>query len=436
MIRKTTKQSLKQLSPTELFQKVGDICAIVNTITNARQLLEVSLAQLLDLFGAKRGSIFILKGNGKDLILKIAQGMAVSEQEILVKRLGEGVVGRVAADKKPIFVHDISQDDRFRNYKARTSYQTPSFICAPLLLKDKLIGVINITDKECGSRFSRNELQLLDFLASQVALNYRRVELYQKFRKIVKQSKNLKSELGKSSEETSHLKKQVILQEKLASIGKLAGGIAHEFNNPLDGVIRYTNLCLEHVREDEVVRGYLMEVKHGLNRMVNIVKSLLACSRNTVPTMQKIDSKHAVEQAIQSLEADIIHKNITLKKNLQEGLPQLTDLGLELVVTNLIRNAVDAIEGPGGKIEVTTFLEGGQLILKVKDSGCGIDGERVQEIFDPFYTTKDIQKGCGLGLTIVGEIVKSYNGEINVESVPGGGTSFTITIPEGSTHGQ
>jgi len=281
----STKSFLKELPQAVLFYKISEICASVTAVISAKDLLEVSLKKTMELFEAKRGSIFILTPNGKNLTLKIAEGMEVSEQRQMVKRLGEGVVGRVAEIKKPVVVDDISQDSRFSNCRRRDGYMTSSFICAPLIVKDDLIGVINITDKKCGSNFTQNELQLLDFLSSQIALNYRRVQLYQKFKKVVKESKTLKNELGRSSKEASDLKSKMVKQEKLATIGKLAGGIAHEFNNPLDGVLRYTNLCLEQVKDNEVVHGYLIEVKHGLNRMVNIVKSLLACSRNTDPSL-------------------------------------------------------------------------------------------------------------------------------------------------------
>lgn len=422
------KKQQEHLAQSVLFQKISAICAAVNVATDGKELLEISLKETMDLFGAARGSIFILKENGKDLILKIALGMELNEERDMVKRLGEGVVGRVAASKKPIFVENIADDERFENFKARQSYTTPSFICAPLLIKDALIGVINIADKVNRRRFSQNELQLLDFLSSQIALNYRRIQLYEKFKKIVKESKDLKDELGKTSEETSHLKQQVIQQEKLASIGKLAGGIAHEFNNPLDGVIRYTNLCLEHVKEDEVVRGYLLEVKHGLNRMANIVRSLLACSRNTDPGRVKVDPNTAVDQALQSLAADIVNKNIAIHKELAANLPSLTDFGFERIVFNLVRNAIDAVPD-GGEITVKSALQGDNLILEIKDNGCGIAEEFVQSIFEPFYTTKDIDKGCGLGLTIVSEIVKTYNGQIIVDSALSQGTIFKISLP-------
>jgi signal transduction histidine kinase len=421
-------QILEQLTQTELFKSMSDICTAVNKSTNAHDLLEISLKLTMDLFKAQRGSIFLLKENGNDLILKIALGMAVGEQKNLVKRMGEGVVGKVAASKKPIFVEDIARDERFINYKARRGYRTPSFICAPLLIKDTLIGVINITDKEGERRFSPNELQLLDFLASQIALNYRRIQLYQKFKTIVKESQSLKDELGKSSKEARHLKKQVVLHEKLASIGKLAGGIAHEFNNPLDGVIRYTNLCLEHVREDEVVRGYLLEIKQGLNRMANIVRSLLACSRNVSPTMQRIHVNNALEQALLFLQGELTLKSIKVIKQYGDDLPEITDLGLERVFSNLLRNSIDAIEEEG-EITIITRFKDGKIKIRIKDNGKGITPDSVEKIFEPFYTTKDIDKGCGLGLTIVTEIIKSYNGDIKVVSEEGLGASFTVSIP-------
>lgn len=424
----SARQSLDQLTQEELFRRISEICAAVNAVITAKELLEISLRLTMNLLGAQRGSIFLLSENGKDLILKIALGMAGADEEKMVKRLGEGVVGQVGESKQPIVVDDIAQDARFKNYKPRGSYQTPSFICAPLLVKDQLIGVINIADKESGARFSRHELQLLDFLSSQIALNHRRIQLYHKFKTIVKESQSLKNELGKSSQEAHHLKKQVILHEKLATIGKLAGGIAHEFNNPLDGVMRYTNLCLEHEKDNDVVRGYLLEIKHGLNRMANIVKSLLACSRQSPLTQQKIDVNNTVEQAVQSLQAELMHKRITVDKSLMRNPTVLTDYGLERVISNLLRNAIDAVN-ERGTIHIRTFGNESQTVIEVQDNGCGILEESMDRIFDPFYTTKDIDKGCGLGLTIVSEVVKSYNGQIHVDSVPQQGTTFTITIP-------
>ncbi|MEW5895763.1 MAG: ATP-binding protein [Candidatus Omnitrophota bacterium] len=424
------KQGIQQLTQGELFKLISDVCEVVNKVTNSEELLEASLAELLHLFDADRGSVFILDEQTQHLVMRASKGLKSVERQQLVKKMGEGVVGLVAQTKKPIFVEDITRDSRFRHFQARNSYQTSSFICAPLLLKDKLIGIINIADKSSGQVFSIEELHLLDFLSSQIALNYRRIELYKKMRHVLRESQDLKDELGKTSQETSRLKRQMIVHEKLATLGKLAGGIAHEFNNPLDGVTRYTNLCLQHVGEDEVMRGYLLEIKQGLNRMANVVRSLLACSRGeTRNSTQQIDFNKAVVQVIDSMKMDITKKDINVERYLKPDLPLIFDLGFDRVVENLLRNAIDAVE-EGGRIAISTDFLDGSLVLTVEDDGCGIDdSEDFYKIFEPFYTTKESEKGCGLGLTIVSEIIKSYDGSIRVESALGKGTKFVATFP-------
>ena len=143
-----SKFPLEDLSQTALFQKINDICAAVDAVNSIEELFDISLKRTMGLFGVRRGSIFILNKNGSDLVLMTAQGMKGDEKKQLVKRMGEGIVGQVAQLKEPIIVDDISKDKRFINYKTRGSYRTPSFICTPLMIKDKLIGVINLADKE------------------------------------------------------------------------------------------------------------------------------------------------------------------------------------------------------------------------------------------------------------------------------------------------
>ncbi|MCK5014296.1 MAG: GAF domain-containing sensor histidine kinase [Candidatus Omnitrophica bacterium] len=421
------KSIFEEIPQTDLFHKINDVCAVVDFVNSNEKLFEITLHKIMALFGANRGSIFILKEGSRDLVLAIAVGMQRSEEKEMVKRMGGGIVGKVAEEKRPIVVEDIAKDGRFANFKARKGYRTSSFICAPLMIKDDFVGVINITDKESGLHFNANEMQLLDFLSSQIALNYRRIQLYQKFQKSIKEAQSLKDKLGQSDQEAVYLKKQIYIQEKLATLGKLAGGIAHEFNNPLDGVMRYTNLSLEHVHDD-VVRGYLLEVKHGLDRMANIVKNLLACTRNQSLSTERADFKEALDYALASLKAEIAHKNIEVEKKIQDRVPSILDLGIEGILTNLLRNAADAVD-EGGKITVQAKYTDNILTIIVSDTGRGISKEEAEQIFEPFFTTKDMDKGCGLGLTIVAEIIKSYDGKIHVESKPGNGTVFTINLP-------
>lgn len=424
------KSAIKELTEAALLQKIGDICATVNSCSGTKELLDVSLTKIIDLYGATRGSVFILMDDTDELALQSSVGMKLNETETIVKQMDEGIMGRVAQLKEPMYVDDIAKDHRFNDISvvADGNYSTPSFICAPLMVKDQLIGVINIADKGTGNRFNQNDLQLLDFLTTQLALNYRRIKLYQKFKRIVKEKNTLKDKLGQTDQEKNKLKKQIVVHEKLATIGKLAGGIAHEFNNPLDGVMRYTNLCLDHIQEDEVVRGYLLEIKHGLDRMANIVRSLLACSRDQNPSQKFVDIKQAFEHALSVKISEILRKNIVVQRDISPDLKPFRDLGLERIFTNLINNAVDAIENDG-LIDFKAYANDDEVYISLADNGRGIDEESVERIFEPFFTTKDIDKGCGLGLTIVGEIIKAYEGTIDVESKEGRGTTFTIKLP-------
>lgn len=403
------------LSSKDIFDRINTICTAAHHLTNIEDILEVSLRNTLDLLNALRGSIFLIDESGKELILKASFGMNTTQQKKLVKRMGEGIVGTVAEQKKPVIVDDIGKDDRFQNFKSGHYYKSPSFICSPLMIKDKLIGVINIAEKETGEPFEQKDLELLDFISNQIAVNY--------------QHTHLNLSLKTTQEETQNLKKQVVLQERLATIGKLAGGIAHEFNNPLDGVMRYTNLALEHIDDnDAVLKEYLMEVRHGLKRMVNIVKSLLACARNSQPTLTKVDVNRSVEMALKELQTQLLRKNISVDKSLQKGMVEITDLGIDRILSNLISNAIDAM-GDHGKLIIRTSSERGFIKIIIEDTGKGIAKEHLDRIFEPFFTTKKIDHGCGLGLTIVGEIIKHYQGEIEVESIPEKGTIFTVLLP-------
>ncbi|MDE2027876.1 MAG: ATP-binding protein, partial [Candidatus Omnitrophica bacterium] len=123
-----------------------------------------------------------------------------------------------------------------------------------------------------------------------------------------------------------------------------------------------------------------------------------------------------------------LHKNITVTRRLQEHLPPMTDRGLERIVFNIIRNAIDAIDGKGA-IEIATSMQGAMLKIQVSDSGRGIPQQNIDKIFEPFFTTKGMEEGCGLGLTIVSEVVRLYDGKIQIESAPSKGTTFTVLLP-------
>ncbi len=219
------------------------------------------------------------------------------------------------------------------------------------------------------------------------------------------------------------------VQEKLAMIGKLAAGVAHELNNPLDATLRCVRMTKDRVGDDAEATEYLDIAHAGLLRMADIVQSLLTFSREA-----------AVEQAPQRLD-DLVAEAITgvalalgneaprMTQDIQPGVAGVpVPRGLHQVVTNLLRNAADAYDSPG-KITVTGRIRGDRLLLAVTDEGSGIPEDVLPRVFEPFFTTKEPGKGTGLGLPISARLVEKFGGSMGIECPAEGGTIVTVSLP-------
>jgi len=219
------------------------------------------------------------------------------------------------------------------------------------------------------------------------------------------------------------LERKLKTTEKLAAIGKLAAGVAHEINNPLDAVIRFVNLSLDQIPEGEPPREYLQDARGGLDRIAGIVKSLLDFSRSIVIESDPLPIGDVVRQASQSVR----ETSIQVKVDLQDESVALPGEYLH-VLSNLVRNAADEMPD-GGRITIRSRRAPGGLELTVADGGPGIPESLRDRIFEPFFTTKKMGRGTGLGLSICQQIVEKQGGRISVASEVGRGTTFCIRVP-------
>jgi PAS domain S-box-containing protein len=228
--------------------------------------------------------------------------------------------------------------------------------------------------------------------------------------------------------EKVELEKQLDISKRMASIGKLAAGVAHELNNPLDGTMRFTNLTLDHTEEGDVRREYLLGAKEGLNRMAKIVASLLTFARQATPAREPTNVNNAIRDALLFTDERGSRQNIKVVVELDEQLPPVIAGELHQVFVNLINNAFDAML-KGGTLKITSLPEGKLAKIIFEDTGHGIPVAIRDNIFDPFFTTKEVGKGVGLGLAICYGIIEKYNGTIEVESSPGEGSTFIVKLP-------
>jgi len=222
--------------------------------------------------------------------------------------------------------------------------------------------------------------------------------------------------------------------EKLASIGQLAAGIAHELNNPLTGVLTFAHLLRKKMPEGSQEADDLDLVIRETKRCASIIRRLLDFAREKAPQKKLVDLNALIEDTVRFVERAAALRQIEITTDLDPELPQLlvdADL-IKQVLMNILVNAEQAIEGRGSiavRSRVRTQRAAPMVEIAVSDTGCGIPQANLQRIFDPFFTSKEVGKGTGLGLSVSYGIVKSHGGEIEVESTVGEGSTFRVLLP-------
>ncbi len=239
-------------------------------------------------------------------------------------------------------------------------------------------------------------------------------------------------ELSRDVTRDVNMQKSMLQQDKLASIGRLAAGVAHEINNPLTTILTTAMLIQEDLKEDNPIFQELGTISSETLRCRKIVTSLLNFARQSKPEKKQYDICEVMEECALLTRKQAAFKDITINFTCSASIPKLLfDKGqIEQAVINLILNATDAVE-PGGSITLNVSFNPNkdQIIIKVSDTGKGIPFELIDKIFDPFFSTKE--DGTGLGLSITSGIIEQHGGAIDVSSKPGQGTTFTIALPAG-----
>ena len=252
-------------------------------------------------------------------------------------------------------------------------------------------------------------------------------------------SRRMVSRIARADREKQMMNEQVVETGKLASVGELAAGIAHEINNPVAIMIEEAG-WIEDILEDEefqesenldeFIRA-LEQIRTQGRRCKEITHKLLHFARKTDSRIQEVQINDLIEELVALSAQKAKYSNVTINTVLQKDLPplQVSETEVQQVFLNLINNALDAMDKKGGVIDVTTLMERDHIAVQVADNGPGIPEANLARIFDPFFTTKPVGKGTGLGLSICYGIIKKMGGEIDVHSVMGVGTTFRVLIP-------
>jgi two-component system NtrC family sensor kinase len=249
---------------------------------------------------------------------------------------------------------------------------------------------------------------------------------------LVDWGKTLEKKVEERTQELTKMQASLIQSEKLASLGKLSAGVAHEINNPLGGILIYSHLLLEDTPKDNPHYGNIKKIIKETSRCKDIVKGLLEFARPKDPEMSHLDINTIVDKSLYIIEGQSMFQNIVIEKHLAQDLPRIVGDGAQLqqVFMNIILNSAEAMDNDG-TLTLRTGLGGGGRFIDVQftDTGHGILEEDIKRLFEPFFTTKEVGKGTGLGLAISYSIIRKHQGTIEVSSREGEGATFTVKLP-------
>jgi len=251
-------------------------------------------------------------------------------------------------------------------------------------------------------------------------------------------TQTLEHRVQERTQELQRVQDQLIRAGKMAALGELAAGVAHEINNPLTGVLTFSSLMLKKVGEDHPWKNDLEKIVQQTTRCRNIVKGLLDFARQRKPDKKEWDIHVLIDNTLTLVENQARFQNIKISKEFSKYIPMLSvDADqIQQVFMNIIINAADAMGGDRGTLLVKTALMNGIVEISFTDTGPGISKEHISKLFTPFFTTKETGKGTGLGLAISYGIVQSHSGEIDVQSEVGKGSTFRIKLPVEKLNGE
>jgi len=318
----------------------------------------------------------------------------------------------------------------FRNNEEKLAVPTEAEIRSILKKIDKLPPDNNLDCRACGYATCRDKaIAVAQGIAeAEYCLPY----LLEESKRIYQQLEKSHKELQKSHQELEQAQYQLIRTEKLAALGQLAAGVAHEINNPLGTITIYAHILLKTMDIDDPRRDDIQLIISEANRTKGIVQGLLSFARETKLKPGDANINELLEDTLGLLVNQSLFQNIKIKKVFFRDLPTIFADATQLkqVFLNIILNAAQAMEGKGD-ITITTSQDKGDIKIKIHDTGPGIPPEHAEKLFNPFFTTKE--KGTGLGLAISYGIIERHSGKIEVETELGKGSTFLISLPIGNS---
>jgi signal transduction histidine kinase/CheY-like chemotaxis protein len=386
------------------------------------ELLPILVNLSIKLLKADDVSILLMTDDNK---LRIAASSNLDETAKKTRiALGERVAGKSAQNRAPyIIVGPLANDPLFKGIESKEEIK--SSIIVPMIGKNNVVGVLCASRKKIEEPFTATDLRYANIFTAQISQAIDNAKLYDKLEEKIK-------DLNDAYAKLSVMQKELVQTEKLAALGELASGVAHELNNPLTVVIGLVQLMLEEGDVAGEKKEDLETIKEQAERCRRIILNLLQFARKHETQKDFVQIEEVLNKSMELVEYDLQTSGVKLVKDFEKAMPPINvDMfKMQQVFLNIINNAFHAlkdIKNPEIAIKVKKVND--KIQVSFTDNGSGIPENIQHRIFEPFFTTKDVKCGTGLGLSISYGIIKEHGGEIRVQSVIGKGSTFVMDLP-------
>jgi signal transduction histidine kinase len=408
-----------------LLQVLYDVSKHLATSLDLEWVLSRVLELSISATDADDGSIFLLPTTEAPAPRILRRDLSVSEADRVIEQVvGQGLAGWVIRYRRGAIVSDTARDPRWLTFSDEPN-PPGSVLAVPLIADDRALGVLTLDHPE-KNHFHPSHLHVMTVIAHQAATEVEKARLY---REVTHLAEVLEQRVEERTRELREARDQLIHAEKLAALGELAAGVAHEIGNPLQILQTYVEYLAAQAEPEDPILEFAEPIQESLQSIARLVAQLRDFSRPASGKRTSVDLNTVLGNVLRLAGKELAHSKIKVEESFALDAPKVVgdSRQLEQVFLNLLLNARDAMPG-GGQLTIETFVREGKLHARFTDTGTGISPEDLPHILEPYFTTKE-DRGTGLGLAICQRIVAQHGGEIDVVSQPDEGAQFTILLP-------
>lgn len=398
--------------------------SLINSSLHIEDVLDHAMKWAEEFMDAEASSVYELQKDREELFIRLARGEKKEPASGIRLKLGEGIAGWVVKNGRPVVSQDVSKDKRFSDkYDKKTGFKTKSMICVPLITKDEPIGALQVLNKRAQKPFTQADFKLLTGMAQQIAVAMENAKLYER----------LEEDFALTTQELKITQEKLIRSERLVAMGHLVQGVAHEIRNPIMTIGGFTQRLKRELGKDHELQKYvdiILQEAIRLEKLVKQVREFLQVQSATL-SMEKIDP--VLDEVIRAFMPLAKRQKVRVEKEIDGDIPLIRMDSAQLVtaLSNIVENALESMP-EGGTLTLGLNQQNNNVLISVRDTGCGIPSDQLEAIYDPFVTSKT--RGAGLGLTMVHQITMNHQGEIKISSQLEKGTIVIIRLPVPAGH--